>query len=543
MTLFSKIKARFTKSNNTSRSSFSFFNRKHAGVYVTQDNALTYSAVWRCVNLISQTIGALPWHVSEREFDSNGRKTTKRLFTHPASSILDVAANEELSAQHWRETVLAWALTWGNGYAEIERDRANRPIALWPIEPERVTPSRDDFGKLIYIVSNQNGDESILYPNDMFHLRGLGFDGLSGYSIIGLASRTIGLGLATEDFGADFFGNGAHVGGVFEHPNQLGDTAIDHLKKSILERQGGKNQLSPMILEEGMKYSPTSIPPDDAQFLETRKFNVAEIARWYGVPLHKLHEMDAATFSNIEHQSIEFVQDALIPWVKRFESEANLKLISPTNRNRYFTKLNLNSLLRGDMAARTSYYKDMSNLGVLSVNDVLELEDRNPIGKEGDKRLVQLNQTTLDKIGEENVEDQNALPVKENEEEGDEGSEDESEADIEAKRNSRAIMVKTFDRIISRESHRANDALNRYDERDDLFNWMDKFYNQQREYINENLFLNCSAIGIDEKVYKNFIDDHILMARLEILNAFDNNEKLIFTIDAETSVNNLMGVI
>lgn len=531
-------KTRDDSIGRSSAASLSLFGRRSAGVVVTQDNALTYSALWRCVNLVSQSIGALPWQVNEREIDSTGRKSTRQLIQHPAASLLDLAANDEVSAQHWRETLIAWALTWGNGYAEIERDRANRPVALWQIEPDRVNPDRTESGRLVYDISNGRGSNTVLESSDVFHLRGLGFDGLVGYSVVGLAARTIGLGLATENFGSDFFGNGAHVGGVFEHPNSLGDQAIKHLKASIKERQGGANQMSPMILEEGMKYTPTSIPPDDAQFLETRKFNVAEIARWYGVPLHKLHEMDKASFNNIEHQSIEFVQDALIPWVRRLETEANLKLVSRSNRGRVFTKLNLNSLLRGDMESRDKHYQTMANLGAFSVNDILELEDRNPIGPEGDKRLVQLNQTTLDKIGEDNVEDQNNLSNATNAQESDEDNEQ-----AENRATAREIMVRAMARSLSRENHRAADALSRYDgDRDGLIAWMDKFYNQHRDYMRDALILPLQSVKTEngEQCLENWLDIHITTARLEILEAFDSADDLTFTGQADSFVDMLL---
>jgi len=250
-------------------------------------------------------------------------------------------------------------------------------------------------------------------------------------------------------------------------------------------------------------------------------------------------DMEKSSFNNIEQQSIEFVQDALITWVKRLETEANIKLISSTSRNKYFTKLNLNSLLRGDMKTLDGHYKTMADLGVYSINYILDLEDRKPIGTDGDKRLVQLNQTTLDKIGELDVQDKTAIPIPSDEEEGEEDN-DETDDETKAK-NAREIMVRAMARCLSRETHRATDALKRYnDDRSGLINWMDKFYNQHSDYINDQVILSATEIGIDKIILNDFINSHTQAARLEILNAFDNGEELVFCNDAETLIDSLI---
>lgn len=363
-----------------------------AGVRVDHDQALTYSAIFGAVRVISETIATLSWHA----FDVSGRGGKQRA-TGNLEGLLNKRPNPEMSGMAFRETMIAWALTWGNGYAEIVRDAAGRPAELWPIAPDRVEVKRTESGQLLYEISNARGPKSYLMPEQMFHLHGLGFDGRTGYSVITLASRGIGLGIAAEEFGASFFGNNTQLGGVLTHPNTLSDEAYERLRSSWeLRHKGAAKSWKPAILEEGMTWHSTGVPPEDAQYLETRKFGVNEVCRWFRIPPHKLGDLDRATFSNIEHQSIEFVSDCLMPWIVRLEQEANTKLISNRTPGRY-TKINVNALLRGDAKTRAEHYQIMQQLGVYSVNEIRELEDMNPI-PDGDARIVPMNMTTLEKL-------------------------------------------------------------------------------------------------------------------------------------------------
>ena len=479
---------------------------KQAGVVVTCDTAMTYSAIWRSVNLIAQSIAALPWSVNSRNIKTDGSKETKPLYSDPLYTLLDVAPNDEVDAFTFRETLIAYALTRGNGYAEIERNGAGVPVALWFIESERVRPDRDDQGRLGYVVLNYASGEDVWIPaQDMFHLKGLGFDGMTGYSVIAMAARAIGLGIATEEFGSSFFENGAHIGGVLEHPGALGDDAYDHLKKSLSDKKLGADANSPLILEEGMKWTSIGVPPDDAQFLETRKFQVSEIARWFGVPLHKLNEMDSSTFSNIEHQAIEFVTDTLTAWVKRLETEANMKLVPKSKRGKVFTKININGLLRGDMKTRAAFYKSMMNLGVFSINEVRDLEDKNGIGTDGDKRLVQLNQTTLEKIGEDVVD----VPR---------GTSNESSAE-------QRVLEEALDRILSRENHRAEAALKKFrNDKKGLSKWIVDFYDEHAEYAKAQLVNVFDVAGVEISV-DDYVSEHVEASMTALAVYVDQNQK------------------
>lgn len=360
------------------------------GVYVDEHVALRYAAVYACCRVIAEAVSQMPWHVMAR----NGPRR-ERMPTHPADWLLHVAPSEELGAFDFRQTLLFWALTWGNGYAEIERDGSLRPIALWPIEPDRVTPTRDERGRMVYRISNAvAGGNAIIQARDMFHLRGPGWDGLTGYSPIDLARKSIGLGLATEQFGASFFGNGAVPGAVLEAPETM--ELSPEGKKLLLEEfnkahRGPGNYGKVAYLDGGMKYKPISIPNDAAQFLETRQHQVLEICRWYKVPPHKVYELTRATYNNVEQQQIEFLTETLIPWMTRLEQEADAKLLGPYQRGRLYTKLKPESLLRGDIKTRYDAYAVGRQWGWFSINDVRALEDMDPIPQGGDEYLTPLN--------------------------------------------------------------------------------------------------------------------------------------------------------
>ena len=367
--------------------------RTQAGIVVDHDNALTYAAVWACVQVICGSVSQMGWHVFRTT--EQGRE---RVPNHVADWLLDTQANPETNAFNFREAMLRYALLWGNGYAEIERDLAGRPVWLWLITPDRVAVDRDSKGKLVYDVSNRGNSNTVFNAEDMFHLKGLG-DGVTGLSVIALARQSIGLGLATEKFGSSFFGNGARPGVVLEHPSVLSEPAQERLRKNFAKKNAGDNALGVDILEEGMKLNTYSIPPDDAQFLETRVHQVLDICRWFNVKPHKVAELSRATFSNIEESNIDHVVDTCLPWVIRCEQEANIKLFGQ-NRQGFYTKMNVNSLLRGKVGDRFAAYATGRQWGWLTINNILSLEDMNTIGSVlGDARLIPTNMTMVSPDG------------------------------------------------------------------------------------------------------------------------------------------------
>jgi HK97 family phage portal protein len=365
-----------------------------AGIRVTPQVAMRFSAVFACVRVIAQTIQMLPWHLHRR--DGNQRIDA---FDHPVELFLSDQPNDEIDSGTFRETACIHALTWGNGYAEIEQDLRGRPLALWLLEPWRVTPKRDEQKRLYYEVRDeQSGETRDLEPSQIWHLKGMSLgDGTVGMSPVRYAQESIGLGIAAEKFGGSFFGNGGHVAGVLKHPKALSEGAQTRLRDNWRNLFGGVEKAHKIaVLEEGMDFEKISIPPNEAQFIATREFQVTDICRWYGVPPHMVADLTRATFSNIENQSREFVNSAIQPWTRRFERETKRKLLTRQERlDGYYTLFNLNALLRADTARRANFYKMMFNTGAFSPNDILRMEDLNPI-EGGDLHMLPLNMVSLE---------------------------------------------------------------------------------------------------------------------------------------------------
>lgn len=358
------------------------------GVNVTETSALRVTAVYACVRVLAETVATLPLVVYRRQKPRGKLRDP----SHPLYTVLHDQANTEMTAMQLRETMMAHVLLWGNAYASIERDGAGNVVGLWPLLPDRTYVVRDDkTGKLVYITTLPNGEQVLLPWDQVLHIPGLSYNGIVGYSPIQCAREAIGLALAAEEFGARFFGNGARPGGVLEHPATLSDEAYKRLRSSWESMHRGLNNAQRLaILEEGMQYKPLTIPPEDAQFLETRKFQVTEICRLFRVPPHLVGDLERATFSNIEHQSIEFVVHTIRPWLVRWEQAINMKLLTPLERRRFFVEHIVDGLLRGDIASRYNAYAIARQNGWMSANDIRELENMNPIPG-GDVYLVPLN--------------------------------------------------------------------------------------------------------------------------------------------------------
>lgn len=349
-----------------------------SGEYVDESSALRCSAVYAAYNIISSSLMTLPFVLYER----TGPDSRKRATDHPVYTLLHDTPNPEMTAASFVRVIYQFALSWGNGYAEIEWNQARtRPLALWPISSDRVTPKRlKDTGELVYNVRNSNGNDATVAAQDMIHVSGMGWDGIQGYSVVGYARNTIGLNIAAEKFGATFFGNGAKPGGVLEHPAKLTSEAHQRIRDSWNKiHQGAEKANKVTILEDGMKYHPLTMPPEDAQFLETRRFGIEEVCRWFNLPPHKLRDLTRATFSNIEHQALEYVSDTLMPWMVAGEQEFARKLLTPDERKKYYAKFNANGLLRGDIQARFNAYAVGLLNGFLNPDDCRRLEDMDPL--------------------------------------------------------------------------------------------------------------------------------------------------------------------
>ena len=405
MGIFSGLfKSRDKPQNRTAGSNYAFFmGGTTSGKTVTERSAMQMTAVYSCVRILSEAVAGLPLHLYK--YTNSGGKAMA--LAHPLYRLLHDEPNPEMSSFVFRETLMTHLLLWGNAYAQIIRNGKGEVIALYPLMPNKMSVDRDENGRLYYTYY-RGSDEAIknkdfavtLQPSDVLHIPGLGFDGLVGYSPIAMAKNAIGMAIACEEYGAKFFANGAAPGGVLEHPGTIKDPQrVRESWQSTFGGSGNANKIA--VLEEGMKYTPIGISPEQAQFLETRKFQINEIARIFRVPPHMVGDLEKSSFSNIEQQSLEFVKYTLDPWVIRWEQSIQRSLLSRDEKAVYFVKFNLEGLLRGDYQSRMNGYAIGRQNGWMSANDIRELEnlDRIPAEDGGDLYLINGNMLPLKNAG------------------------------------------------------------------------------------------------------------------------------------------------
>ena len=393
--LFGFGQARDKPVDKAADAGYSFlFGRTTSGKPVNERTAMQTTAVYACVRILAEAVASLPLHVYEYQ-DDGGKKL---VHDHPLYYLLHDEPNPEMTSFVFRETLMSHLLIWGNAYAQIIRDGAGRVLGLYPLLPDKMDVQRDDRGNIYYVYS-RNSDENPMFKEygdirlkaeEVLHIPGLGFDGLIGYSPIAMAKNAVGMTLACEEYGASFFANGANPGGVLEHPGVLKDPSKVRESWNSVYR-GVNNAHKIAVLEEGMKYQQIGIPPEEAQFLETRKFQINEIARLYRIPPHMIGDLDKSSFSNIEQQSLEFVKYTLDPWVIRWEQSLQRSLLLPGEKGKYFIKLNVDGLLRGDYQSRMNGYAVGRQNGWFSANDIREMENMNPIPDEQGGNLYLIN--------------------------------------------------------------------------------------------------------------------------------------------------------
>lgn len=434
MSIFSGLfKSRDKPENRTPGSSYAFYlGGSTSGKLVTERSAMQMTAVYACVRILSEAIAELPLHMYRYKEDGGKEKA----IDHPLYLLLHDEPNPEMSSFVFRETLMTHLLLWGNAYAQIIRNGKGEVVALYPLMPNKMSVNRDTNGQLYYQyqrssdeANTMKGDTVILRPSDVLHIPGLGFDGLVGYSPIAMAKNAIGLAIATEEYGSKFFANGAAPSGVLEHPGTIKDPS--KVRESWQQTFGGSvNSNKIAVLEEGMKYTPISISPEQAQFLETRKFQINEIARIFRVPPHMVGDLDKSSFSNIEQQSLEFVKYTLDPWVSRWEQSMARSLLTAEEKKKYFVKFNVDGLLRGDYQSRMNGYAVGRQNGWMSANDIRELENLDRIPEEvgGDLYLINGNMMPLSMSGaayqkgkEESDENEEVLELEESEKPGNGG--------------------------------------------------------------------------------------------------------------------------
>jgi len=394
--------------------------RSAAGVNVTHQKADGMSAYFACAKVLGEDVGKLPMRLYKTRADGRGKDKAD---SHPVHKLMHSRPSPEMLPFVMKDLMIRMAATWGNAYAEIQRTRTGRPYAIYPIHPSRVKVQRDADGDIVYLVrvedtktpapasmrSLGNVSRGLLQwlpykAADIIHIKGPGDDGIVGKSVLRAAADALGISLAAQEFGGNFFANGTHIAGVLQHPGSLGPEAAKTLRESWVKRHSGsKNANRPAVLEEGMTWSPIGIPPGDAQFLETRQFQNIEVCRFFRMPPHKIQELGRATWANIESQNIEYVGDTLMPWLVRFQEEANAKLLTQAEQDAgYFLEFVLQALLMGDSTTRGTFYKTLFNMGAISRNEIRSFERLNPVeDDDGGTYYMQLNMSPVDKLGQD----------------------------------------------------------------------------------------------------------------------------------------------
>jgi HK97 family phage portal protein len=350
-----------------------------SGVRVDADSAMTSSTVWRCVNIIASAVGVLPLLTYRRL--EHGKE---RAMDHRVATLLRTRPNPLMDAMTFKSVLTAHLLLWGNTYAEIVQDATGTPVELWPLPPWRVQPRITGARSIEYGIKRDGIVIGALGPEQVLHFRGLGGDGITGYSVIRYAAESVGAALAAEKFGAAFFGNGARPGGVLEHPGQLGEAAAKNLRDHWERMHQGLDQAQRVaVLEEGMKYQAVGVPPEEAQFLETRQFDREEVANWFGVPAYMLNSDNKPTYASVEQKNIDFVAYTLQPWLTRWEMECGYKLFTEEERAGYFVEFKTEALERGDKKSRYEGYRiALGRAGEprwMEPNEIREAENLNPI--------------------------------------------------------------------------------------------------------------------------------------------------------------------
>lgn len=445
-----------------------------AGVYVSTEGALRFSAVFASVRILSETVASLPLIIYERL--ERGRRRATDFYLYP---LLHDAPNDLMTAFEFRETLQGHLALWGNAYSEIEYGPDGRIQSLWPLRPDRMLQSTIVDGRRMYQYQLPDGGAVWLSGDRVWHLRGLGGDGYTGYSPIGLHRRSVELGLAAQEFGARFFGNDARPGGVLEHPGRLSEDAHANLRKSWEETHGGLTRSHRVaILEEGLRFHEIGIPPEDAQYLQTRRHQVEEIARIFRIPPHMLADLERSTFSNIEHQSLEFVKYTMLPWFERWAQSIAHNLMLTAERRRYYAEFLVDAMLQGDTLSRYQAYAQARQNGWMSANDIRRLENMDPVPG-GDTYLVPLNMAPVAESGG----NRDAGPAAR-------FSEERSMRSVTARRRLRASYLTIYQdvaaRILRREVHDIAQQARKTLRRRDLpafRTWLDEFYRDHAEYI------------------------------------------------------------
>ena len=514
MSVISKLMEKRNKSSTLSNPASwltkIFGNMTSAGKNISEQKSLEDSAVWACVRILSEDLASLPL-ITYRRLEDGGKERARR---HYLYKLLHDQPNSEMTAFTFKETLMAHALTWGNGYAEIEYDGSMKPKNLWPLLPDRTKPCRRN-GELWYKTKIPGTGKQIMIPGyRIFHVHGLGFDGLRGYSVIRKHAESLGINLAAKEFGARFFGNDSRPGGVLQYDGKLDSEQKQNLKQSWEEAQGGlENKWRVAVLQHGIEWQQIGLPPEDAQFIETRKFQKKEIATIYRIPLHMLADMESgASYSSIEQQSINYVVNTLRPWLVRWEQQIDKDLFTGETADQYFAEFLVEGLLRGDIESRYSAYATGRQWGWLSANDVREKENMNPIDN-GDIYLVPDNMSPAEVAAEMDEEDvpeeledirkkKKEIWEKRQRRKATERLEEEQKFKPLIERDMQEVVEREISNILRNARKHFGEEENSREKRDieQWRTWLDDYYRDFPEYIQKEMepVLNRLAFSIAE---------------------------------------------
>jgi HK97 family phage portal protein len=444
---------------------------------VTPETAVYFTAVYGCVKIISETLASLPLVMYRRLPNGGKERATK----HPLATVLRTRPNKlKTTGLEFREMLTAHTLLWGNGYAQILKNKAGETVELHPMHPSCVTPKVNASRQVVYEVRATDGRTVILPGDEVFHVRGYRDSGLEGLSPIAAAKKAIAMGLSLESFGTNFFEGGAFPASVLEFEGQgtLSAEAKTNLRDSWEKLYGGENRGRKVaVLEAGLKWKPMGVPQTDAQFLEQRRFQIEEIARIYRVPPHMLADLERSTNNNIEKQSQEFLTYCMLPWFRRWE-EAITRDFLDGDDSEYFAEFLVDGLLRGDMLSRHQAYSQGRQWGYYSINDVRAKENMNPIGAEGDIYLSPMNMVPAGDEGK--VLEKDAAPKKEG------GDASEKEFTKKALRAFEEPLRETWRRVLRKEIGSVKTAAKKLDA-DGIGEWRAKFHAEQGEFAAECL--------------------------------------------------------
>ena len=392
-----------------------------SGELVSKEQSMRIAAVWSCVRVLSETIASLP--IAQYQVDPETDRKSK--LNSPLNDLVSKQPSELFNSFMFYERMLVDLSLDGNFYAWIERNGAGLPIGLHPIQAVDVDIYMSPNGRSVYYEINQN-NTTFIYPHtgrvnsiDMIHCKGISLDGIEGQSPIESAAETLGISLALNKHAGSFFKNGASVGGILKHPGVLKPETAKRLRESWSSNYGGSaNTGKTAILEEGMDFVPKMLPNNQAQFLESRQFQVSDIARIFRVPNHLINDLQNTSYNSVEAQQIDFVVHTITPYLKRIETELNSKLIPFNKKSTQYFKFNVNALLRGDSKSRADYYRTLVNIGVLSPDEVRSYEDLNAVGGNSELFYMQSNMLPIDNLGQgTSREEINNIEEEDNEEE------------------------------------------------------------------------------------------------------------------------------